>query len=130
MFAPARTSLALALALAYPAFFVSAGHAQSAPASGGNATPAAAITPSAPPLAASSPAVQRVEVTGDRQRLVAARNGLSPDMGSSIYSINREDIQKLPLGEATPLNQVVLQAPGVVQDSYGQLHVRGDHANL
>jgi len=24
----------------------------------------------------------------------------------------------------------MLQAPGVVGDSYGQLHVRGDHANL
>jgi len=28
------------------------------------------------------------------------------------------------------MNQVLLQAPGVVQDSYGGLHVRGDHANL
>ena len=36
----------------------------------------------------------------------------------------------MPLGDATPLNQVLLQAPGVVQDSYGQLHVRGDHADL
>ena len=34
------------------------------------------------------------------------------------------------LGSSTPLNQVLLQAPGVVQDSYGQLHVRGDHDNL
>jgi hypothetical protein len=25
---------------------------------------------------------------------------------------------------------VVLQAPGVVQDSYGQPHLRGDHANV
>ena len=25
---------------------------------------------------------------------------------------------------------MILQAPGVAQDSYGQLHVRGDHANL
>ncbi len=39
-------------------------------------------------------------------------------------------MQTLPLGKDTPLNQVLLQAPGVVQDSYGQLHVRGDHANL
>jgi outer membrane receptor protein involved in Fe transport len=36
----------------------------------------------------------------------------------------------LPLGASTPMNQVLLQAPGVVQDSYGGLHVRGDHANL
>jgi outer membrane receptor protein involved in Fe transport len=36
----------------------------------------------------------------------------------------------MPQGEATPLNQVLLQAPGVAQDSYGQIHVRGEHANL
>ncbi|GLQ51666.1 hypothetical protein GCM10010872_31150 [Dyella flava] len=59
-----------------------------------------------------------------------ARNSLSPDTGSSSYVITSQDIQALPLGDATPMNQVLLQAPGVVQDSYGQLHVRGDHANL
>ena len=59
-----------------------------------------------------------------------ARNALSPGTGSSQYVIDAKDIQALPLGASTPLNQVVLQAPGVVQDSYGGLHVRGDHANL
>ena len=59
-----------------------------------------------------------------------ARNSLSPDTGSSQYVISAQDIQALPLGASTPLNQVLLQAPGVVQDSFGQLHVRGDHANL
>jgi outer membrane receptor protein involved in Fe transport len=63
-------------------------------------------------------------------RLDEARNSLSPDTGSSQYVIDRQTIQALPLGDSTPLNQVILQAPGVVQDSYGQLHVRGDHANL
>ena len=65
-----------------------------------------------------------------RQKLDAARNGLSPDTGSNVFKFGEADIAALPLGEATPLNQVVLQAPGVVQDSYGQLHVRGDHANV
>src|SRR5574337_1250331 len=59
-----------------------------------------------------------------------ARNGLSPSTGSSEYVIDRQAIAQLPLDASTPLNQVVLQAPGVVQDSFGQLHVRGDHANL
>ena len=59
-----------------------------------------------------------------------ARNSLSPDTGSSQYVITAKDIQALPLGDSTPMNQVLLQAPGVVQDSFGQLHVRGDHANL
>ncbi|PWK83884.1 outer membrane receptor protein involved in Fe transport [Fulvimonas soli] len=59
-----------------------------------------------------------------------ARNALSPDTGSSQYVIDQKAIAQLPLGDSTPLNQVILQAPGVVQDSYGGLHVRGDHANL
>ncbi|WP_031339941.1 TonB-dependent receptor plug domain-containing protein, partial [Xanthomonas maliensis] len=63
-------------------------------------------------------------------KLEAARNALSPDIGSSQWAITAEDIDRLPLGAATPLNQVLLQAPGVVQDSYGGIHVRGDHANL
>ena len=44
--------------------------------------------------------------------------------------IDLKAIRQLSLGAATPMNQVLLQAPGVVQDSYGGLHVRGDHANL
>ena len=65
-----------------------------------------------------------------RQKLDTARNGLSPDTGSNVFKFGEGDIAALPMGEATPLNQVVLQSPGVVQDSYGQLHVRGDHANV
>ena len=36
----------------------------------------------------------------------------------------------VPQGENAPLNQVLLRAPGVAQDSFGQIHVRGDHGNL
>ncbi|RAP58246.1 TonB-dependent receptor [Oleiagrimonas sp. MCCC 1A03011] len=59
-----------------------------------------------------------------------SRNALSPETGSSQYVMTQHAIQKLPLGDATPVNQVLLQAPGVVKDSYGGLHVRGDHGNL
>jgi outer membrane receptor protein involved in Fe transport len=95
--------------------------------------PAAAA--SAPPFARSvvasaATAAQTVVVDAARQRLDTARNGLSPDTGSNVFTFGQADIAALPLGQATPLNQVVLQAPGVVQDSYGQLHVRGDHANV
>ena len=64
------------------------------------------------------------------QKLDEARNGLSPETGSSTYNIDQKTIDNLPQGSATPLNDVLLQAPGVAQDSYGQLHVRGDHADL
>jgi hypothetical protein len=36
----------------------------------------------------------------------------------------------IPQGENAPLNQVLLQMPAVAQDSFGQVHVRGDHANV
>ena len=61
-------------------------------------------------------------------RLDEARNSLAPDTGSSQYVIDQKTIAALPLGASTAFNQVILQAPGVVQDSFGQLHVRGDHA--
>jgi outer membrane receptor protein involved in Fe transport len=96
-----------------------------APVTGGAVAP-----PATPASAPAAQQLQRVEVTGTRQRLDAARNTLLPETGSSIYRFSREDLQNLPLGDSTPINQVMLQAPGVVQDSYGQLHVRGDHSNV
>ena len=129
MFGSKHRNVARALVLSAPLSVSLAAFAQDA------APPAAAIAASAPPfaktlVAAAAAPVQTVVVDAVRQKLDAARNGLSPDTGSNIYKFGEADIGALPLGEATPLNQVVLQAPGVVQDSYGQLHVRGDHANV
>src|SRR5207248_4385049 len=42
----------------------------------------------------------------------------------------RQAIESQPQGDNQQLNQLLLQAPGVAQDSFGQIHVRGDHANL
>ena len=96
------------------------------------ATVAQAAT--APAGAASQPASAQqlapVDVIGVRQRLDAARNSLLPETGSTVYRFDRQDIERLPLGDSTPLNQVMLRVPGIVQDSYGQFHVRGDHANV
>ena len=94
-------------------------------------TPATSAAPAASAKAASATNVRDLSETRvTAKRLDAARNGLSPDTGSSVYKFDTDDIARLPMGDATPLNQVLLQAPGVVQDSYGQLHVRGDHSNL
>ena len=70
------------------------------------------------------------EVQVTARRLDTARNELMPEVGTSEYRLGIEDLKNLPLGDATPLNQVLLRAPGVTQDSYGQLHIRGDHANV
>jgi outer membrane receptor protein involved in Fe transport len=75
-------------------------------------------------------AVRELSVVEVTAKLDRSRNALSPDTGSSQYVIDQKAITQLPLGASTPINQVLLQAPGVAQDSYGGLHVRGDHANL
>ena len=84
----------------------------------------------APGAPDTSNAANTLDVNVQAQRLDRARNGLSPDTGGSVYTIDAHAINALPAGSQTPMNQVLLQAPGVAQDSYGQLHVRGDHADL
>jgi len=63
-------------------------------------------------------------------RLEKSRNNLSAKTGQSSYSFSQKDIDNLPQGQATSLNQVLLRAPGVTQNSYGQIHIRGDHSNV
>jgi outer membrane receptor protein involved in Fe transport len=77
---------------------------------------------------ASGTAVGEVVVTA--QRLDAARATIQPQTGASTYAITAQAIQAMPEGDNAALNQVVLQAPGVAQDSFGQLHVRGEHNGL
>lgn len=58
-----------------------------------------------------------------------ARNALSPETGSTVYRFTDKNIDQLPQGDNTPLNGVLIQAPGVSQDSYGQgqsqIHIHG-----
>ena len=64
------------------------------------------------------------------KRLDAARQSIQPDIGASSFTLPKDLVASLPGGDNVGLNQVILQAPGVTQDSYGQLHVRGDHNNV
>ena len=63
-------------------------------------------------------------------RLNAARDQIQPGLGASVYTVDSQAIQSAPGGENVALNTVILQAPGVAQDSFGQLHVRGEHNGL
>ncbi|HME71678.1 MAG TPA: TonB-dependent receptor [Myxococcota bacterium] len=71
-----------------------------------------------------------LDVSVVARKLDEARNKITPSTGSSVYEITNDAIQAQPQGESAQFNQVLLQAPGVAQDSFGQVHVRGDHANL
>lgn len=64
------------------------------------------------------------------KRLDTARTQIQPSLGATRYDFSRPAIENQPQGDNVPFNGLLLQAPGVAQDSFGQLHVRGDHANL
>ena len=61
-----------------------------------------------------------------------ARSNIYTTVGTTSDTISHENIEALPQGSNTPVERVLLQAPGVSQDSAanGALHVRNDHANV
>ena len=65
-------------------------------------------------------------------KLDQARDQIIPDLGATAHTFSKEQIQTLSQGANAPFNEVILRAPGVAQDSAanGDLHVRGEHANL
>src|SRR6195952_5481369 len=109
-FTPLASAIALVCAHAHAHAADAVVSAPSVPASGAVSTPAPTQ-------------LQRVEIVGQRLRLDEARSSLSPETGSTIYRFDKADIEKLPLGDATPLNQVLLRAPGVVE--IGRASCRG-----
>ncbi|MYM33534.1 TonB-dependent receptor [Duganella sp. FT94W] len=74
--------------------------------------------------------IPQVDVTA--AHLKSARIDLSPNVGTTIYSIDRHMVDQLGQGDNTPFNEVLLRLPGVSQDSKasGSIHVRDDHANV
>src|SRR6478735_118132 len=92
---------------------------------------ALAALPFALPAAAQGPAEAELpDLVVEAQRAAAARQGILARFGSRETVVDRETIEALPGGAGQPLNQVLLQTPGVVQDSFGEIHVRGEHRNL
>jgi outer membrane receptor for ferrienterochelin and colicins len=69
-------------------------------------------------------------ITVIAQHLNDARNGIQTQTGASTYVIDEAAITAAPGGDNNQLNQVIMQAPDVAQDSFGQFHVRGEHNGL
>jgi outer membrane receptor protein involved in Fe transport len=115
------SSLLLTASVAVLAFVLGAAPARLAAAAGADTRAEAGADTGA------ATTVQAVEVNA---RLNAARDQIQPSLGASVYSLDSQAIQTIPGGDNLSLNQVVLQAPGVAQDSFGQLHVRGEHNGL
>jgi outer membrane receptor for ferrienterochelin and colicins len=62
-------------------------------------------------------------ITVTAQTLSAARSGIQTQLGASTYTVTADDIKNQPGGDNSLLNQVILQMPDVVQDSFGQFHI-------
>jgi len=80
--------------------------------------------------AADAGPIQQIEVVEKVKHLNEERTGIQTQTGASVYTIDESAIKAVPGGDNTLLNQVILQAPEVAQDSFGQFHIRGEHNGL
>ena len=93
----------------------------------------ASLSTTAPVLAQTPPAADPVQIPAIEviaKKLDRERSEIQPSLGATRYDFGKTAISNTPQGENAPLNQVLLRAPGVVQDGFGQIHVRGDHGSL
>ena len=85
-------------------------------------------------VATQAPAPSAAEqlTTTNQQFDQARESNLLPKTGTNSFDFSRAVIEALPQGNNAPLDKVLLQAPGVSQDSAasGQIHVRNEHANI
>jgi len=87
-------------------------------------------TPPQPPARLEQAESLELDLDVVAKRLDRARQQIQPNLGASTYDFTPQALQEIPQGENAPLDRVLLQAPGVAQDSFGQIHVRGEHANV
>ena len=79
---------------------------------------------------ADAPGASNSEIIVTARKLNEARASIQPSTGASLYDFDAAALDALPGGRNAALNQVLLRAPGVAQDSFGQLHIRGDHNGI
>lgn len=102
------------------------------------AAPVVRRRPRTPPprvIATQPPAptpTQAQVVMQQNQHFDTGRQSIYAPTGTAPYQMTQQNIEALPQGENTSLDRVLLQAPGVSQDSAasGDFHVRNEHGNV
>jgi len=81
---------------------------------------------------AAPPQTEAQIVAGKNEKFDEARRTIDAPAGATSYQINHQNIEASPQGANATLDKVLLQFPGVTQDSAasGELHVRNEHANV
>ena len=79
-----------------------------------------------------TPQTAQQVLTGRNDKFDEARQTILAPVGANSYQLNHQAIEALPQGNNATLDKVLLQFPGVTQDSAasGELHVRNEHANV
>jgi outer membrane receptor protein involved in Fe transport len=79
-----------------------------------------------------APPTQAQVVNQQNQKFDAARQTILAPVGASSYEVSHQAIEAQPQGNNATLDKVLLQFPGVTQDSAasGERHVRNEHANI
>ncbi len=95
------------------------------------ATAVVAVAFAGPALAQQQPPQRSAPaITVIATKLDEARSSILPSLGATRYEFSPRVIEGVPQGDQAPLNQILMRAPGVAQDSFGQVHIRGDHSNV
>jgi len=89
-----------------------------------------ALPSPAPSATATSGTATAENVVVTSQELDISREAIVSNLGATRYTLGPDRLDSQAQGENAPFNQTILRFPGVAQDSFGQLHVRGEHANL
>ena len=94
--------------------------------------PALAPAQATAPAPAAQPVSPGAQLNAKAETFDQARSNLFTTIGTTSSVITQSTINALPGGDNTPVERILLQAPGVTQDSAasGLLHVRNDHANV
>jgi hypothetical protein len=94
--------------------------------------PALAPAQATAPAPAAQPVSPGAQLNAKAETFDQARSNLFTTVGTTSSVITQSAINALPGGDNTPVERILLQAPGVSQDSAasGLLHVRNDHANV
>jgi opacity protein-like surface antigen/outer membrane receptor protein involved in Fe transport len=91
--------------------------------------PAPAGTVPTPPQRTASPSTPAAETATQTQIFDSARDNIFAPVGTAPTTWSRADIEALPQGSNTPVEKLLLQFPGVHQDSAaeGNFLVRNEH---
>jgi len=93
----------------------------------------AAPSSSSPAVSSASPeATAARALAGKTEKLDRARDNILPRAGANSTDLDQDAIAAAPQGDNAPIDKVLLQAPGISQDSAasGALHLRNEHANV